>query len=155
MASYFSYLNPFSYLGDRRSSTEAHQPGDPINFDSSLPPKPPNIQQIKSEFDFAAAASTTECTTVIYIDSTYQKTLPALLPPLGQLGKTFDIQIHLMLVEELSLGDVAKAAGVKTLPTFLLFNGGEQVGIVEGPKLKTLRVFIEKIAAREAALEDD
>ena len=60
-----------------------------------------------------------------------------------------------MLVEELSLGDVAKAAGVTMLPTFLLFNGGEQVGIIEGPKLKTLRIFIEKIAAREAGLDDD
>lgn len=54
-------------------------------------------------------------------------------------------RFYICKVDELGLEDLATEVGVKTLPTFQIWKVGEPAGLVEGPKLKTLDKFIEKI----------
>jgi len=104
------------------------------------------VHNLASKAEFSTALQGPEPLLVLDCFATWCGPCKAIAPEVVKLSDKFtDVRFYKIDVDEVP--EVAEELGIRAMPTFVLFKGGEKVGEVVGANPKVLEAAIEKQVA--------
>jgi thioredoxin 1 len=104
------------------------------------------VADIRSKTDFQSNVLGADQSTLVVLDcfATWCGPCKVIAPKVSKFSDDFP-QVKFFKVDVDEVSDVAQELGIRAMPTFLLFKGGEKVGEVVGANEKALEAAIKKI----------